>query len=243
MPNLTNVVQESSDYEQFVFLETNREQSRGHIEALKTAYEEIGNLTRVQPILVNDRYEIIDGQHRFIACKELGLPIYFTQVPGLGVAEARSINILHRGWTADDFAKSYAASGDVNYQTYLQLREDYGFSHSVMLAYLYPTDIKGHFRSFRNGELVIEDEEAARERLDRLAELGEYTKLVNNREFALAVLRASKAEGYDQRRMVRKVRLHGDSLLKRWSSVEDNMRMLEEIYNYAMQENSRIRLY
>jgi hypothetical protein len=67
-------IQVTSDYDQFVIMEANREQNRGHIEAIKAAFGEMGNLTRVQPILVNERFEIIDGQHRFIACKELGEP-------------------------------------------------------------------------------------------------------------------------------------------------------------------------
>lgn len=236
-------VQETTNYDQFKFMDTNREQKRGHIDRLKQAFEEIGNLTRVQPILVNERMEIIDGQHRFTACKELGQPIYYTQVPGLSVREARSMNILHRGWTADDYAKSYALGGDPNYQKYVQLREDYGFNHSVLLAYIYPGTSKGNFRAFRDGELSIPDEAELRRRLDKLAMIGEFTNMVTNREFAIALLKVSAIEGYDHDRMVNKIRLHGDAMLKRYNNLMDNMRMLEEIYNYGSREANRLRLY
>lgn len=240
---LANLVQQSSDYDQFTFMGANREQSRGHIETLKTAFEEVGNLTKVQPILVNDRYEIIDGQHRFTACKELGLPIYFTMVSGLGVREARSMNILHRNWTVNDFANSYAEGGDPNYRKYLELKEDYGFSHSVILAYVTGSTDHSGFKDFREGNFVITDEAAARSRLDLLAQIGEFTPLVNNREFAQAVLKASKVEGYDQKRMVKKIRLHGEAMLKRFGKIDDNLRQLEAIYNYAIPESNRLRLY
>ena len=33
--------------------------------------------TKYQPILVNNKMEIVDGQNRFLACKELGIPFHF----------------------------------------------------------------------------------------------------------------------------------------------------------------------
>lgn len=249
MPRLANLVQQTQDYEQFTFLNANRDQNRGHIESLKRAFEEVGNLTKVQPILVNDRYQIIDGQHRFIACKELGLPIFFTVVSGLGVREARSMNILHRPWRTEDYAKSYAETGDQNYTKYLELKEDYGLSHSIILAYVFDVSTgnaggnSAAFRTFREGNLVIEDEVGVRARLDKLAELGEFTNLVNHRSFALAMLKIMNGENYNQRRMVNKVRIAGERLLKKYAIVEDNLRMLEEIYNYGQAEANRSRLY
>lgn len=245
---LANLVQQTMDYEQFKFLNANREQNRGHVEALKRAFEEVGNLTKVQPILVNDKYQIIDGQHRFIACKELGLPIYFTMVDGLGVREARSMNILHRNWTTDDYARSYAETGDTNYKKYLELKEDYGFSHSVMLAYIFNVAINGGgranpFKTFREGEMVITDVPAIKERLDKLAELGEFTPLVTNRTFACAFLRISGAENYNHNRMLKKAKIAGERLFKNYSSFEDSLRMFEEVYNYMQSDSTRVRLY
>lgn len=242
-----NVVQESSDYDQFKFLDANREQSRGHIEALKKAFEEVGNLTKVQPVLVNDKYEIIDGQHRFTACKELGLPIYFTMVHGLGVREARSMNILHRNWTPNDYVRSYANAGDPNYQKYQILRDDYGFTHSVTLAYVHGRGGDGSgggaFREFREGQLKLDNEAEIRSRLDKLAEIGEFTNMVNNRVFAIAILRLLDGENYNHARMVKKIRLHGDRLIRKYASIDDALRMLEELYNYAQPEDTRVRLY
>lgn len=240
---MDNQVNRTTNYDQFVFLEANRDQSRGHVEALKRAFDEIGNLTRVQPILVNDNMEIIDGQHRFVACKELGEPIFYTVVPGLGVNDARQMNILHRGWTIEDFARSYAAAGDPNYQKYLELREDYGFNHSILMNYITNSQGSGgEYKEFRVGNFVMPDIQEVRSRLTRLAEAGEFVPMVSDRYFARAFLRAQQVEGYDHKRMLRKLELH-QNLLRRYASTEDYLRMLEEIYNHQMQESSRLRLY
>lgn len=39
------------------------------------------DLTPYVPIIVTKDFYIIDGQHRFVACQELGLPIYYVVVP------------------------------------------------------------------------------------------------------------------------------------------------------------------
>lgn len=240
---MNNVVQETMDYDKFSFLEANRDQSRGHIEVLKAAFEEIGNLTKVQPILVNDKLQIVDGQHRFTACKELGQPIYYTMVEGLGVNEARSMNLLHRTWRVDDFAKSYAMSGDKNYQRYINLKEDYGFRHSVILAFIQNTPEKaGVFKEFREGDFVIQDEEAAVERLEYLSQAVELSPIVSYRPLSLALLRAMQSDNFDPARMLDKLKKYGHKL-ERIENVESNLRQLEDLYNHNVAVSSRVRLY
>lgn len=235
-------IQSTTDYDKFNFIVSNREQYRKHIERIKQGFEEYGNLTKVQPILVNEKFDIIDGQHRFIACKELGEPIYYTMTPGLGVAEARSMNILHKSWLPLDYARSYALQGDTNYQKFIQLMEDYGFSFTTTLKYAEGSEIKGMNSRFRKGEFVLTDEKGARERLDKLAGAGLFVPFVTNEKFGSAFLRAINVENYDHKRMLKKLELH-QHLLEPKGSVQDSLRMLEEIYNYQMSETNRLRFY
>lgn len=236
-----NVVQETSDYAKFKLIGSNRDTVRGHVEALKKAFAEQGNLTRVQPILVNEKFEIIDGQHRFVACEELGEPIFYTQVPGLTIEDARKMNILHRSWTTDDYAQSYALMGYKEYQKYLVLKEDYEVGHSIILAHAMG-EVNGTHKAFREGNLVIQDFPGARQSLDRLTELMGYSRLFKTEKLARAVRIVEKADGYDHRQMVHKVEQFGDRYLRAYGLIEDNLRMLEEIYNYKSKA-TRLRLY
>lgn len=235
-------INSTTNYDQFKFIEANREQARGHIENIKKAFEEYGNLTKVQPILVNEKFEIIDGQHRFVACRDLGEPIYYTQVEGLNVEDARSMNILHKGWGPLDYAKSYATQGDPNYQKYLNLREDYGFGHMTTLFYALGSIPKGTGKVFRSGEFVIPDEVSARERLDKLAEVGTIVPFITDEKFTRAFIQVIITEGYDHKRMLRKLKLH-QHIVERKGTIEDYLRMLEDVYNFQMPPENRLRLY
>ena len=66
----------TKDYEKFSIKSYNRNLNRNHINELKEKFATIGYKDYL-PILVNENYEIIDGQHRFVACKESGLPIVY----------------------------------------------------------------------------------------------------------------------------------------------------------------------
>lgn len=240
---MPGTIQSTTNYDQFSLMVNNRVYNRGHVEALKRAFESTGNLTEVQPILVNERLEIIDGQHRFIAAKDLGVPVFYTIRPGLGVHEAREMNILHKGWRTEDFAHSFAASGDRNYIQYEQLKEDYGFGHSIILSYIYGSDDKGIFGKFRQGELNLTDIEGVRERLDKLAELLRYVRNGVDNYLAKAFLKIMSSDNYDHGRMMRKMSRYGELYIRRFGSVVEYMRALEEIYNHGQGEGTRVRLY
>lgn len=245
-------VEETRDYSQFSFLGANRDYNRGHVEKLKKAFEEVGNLTQVQPILVNEHMQIIDGQHRFVACSELGLPVFYTKQEGLGIREALSMNILHRKWGTDDYLKSYIDSGRSEYVKFKELVDDFGFSNSITLEYVgYGTGLGigivggrgGLHKVFREGDLQIPQIEDVRARLQMLADMAEVTPLAYNRAFASAVSRVIANENYDHARMMRKLRTVGVKHLQGFYSVEDNLRMLETIYNNGFQAQNHVRLY
>lgn len=243
-PSTLPTVHVSSNYNDFKFMGNNRDQYTDQVQRLKRAIEEFGNITQAQPVLVNERMEIVDGQHRFLACKELGLPVFYLVGQGLGINEARSMNILHKSWSVDDFAKSYADGGDQNYARYLRLREDYGFSHSVTLTYVNAGAPHGEYKLFREGNYVLSDEmaEAARARLNMLESLSDLVPMVKQREFAMAFMYASNREGYEHKRMMSKIE-GNQGMLVRLSRIADYQRLLEEIYNRNVAETKRVRLF
>lgn len=243
MSELTNVIQQTSDYDKFSFLSNNREYNRKHVENLKKAFVENGNLTMVQPILVNENYEIIDGQHRFVAAQELGQPLFYTMVSGLGIENALSMNILHRSWTSEDYARSYALSGKKGYIDYLNLREEFPFaSHSIMLSYIANAVRQTPHKKFREGDLVIEDLVTVRQRLENLGEIREIAPMHTSTHFAEALLKIMNSDLYKQAQMVAKLKTYPNRL-QRFASTSDYLKALEDLYNFRNTEANHIRLY
>lgn len=101
-------VYQTDDYSKFKLIDGNRpiEHAKKIIESIK----EIGML--YQPVLVNERFEIIDGQGRFLAMKTLGLPIIYIRQDGLTINEVRYLNQNATVWKVRDYVHSYAVGSD-----------------------------------------------------------------------------------------------------------------------------------
>lgn len=240
---LINVVQSTTNYQQFDFLTANRDLNRSHIERIKKSFEEDGNFTAAQPILVNESMQVIDGQHRLVACTELNLPVYFTVVNKIGITQARKMNLLHRKWGANDFLKTYADEGRRSYIEFQKLVEDYpDFSFSVVLACVIGHQGMGQNSAFRRGELEIFDIAVVRKRLESLSELIAVNPRLNTQPMAYAYLRALQADGFKQNVLLEQVALRGGDISS-YSSVVDNLRQLEAAYNHNRGVSSRIRFF
>jgi hypothetical protein len=243
-----NEIQSTTSYGKFKLLGPNRDVNQGHVDILKKAFEERGNLSQVQPILVNERMEVIDGQHRLTAAKQLRVPVYYTVGRGLTIDDARSMNIIHKVWRTDDYAKSYAESGKVEYQKYLELFNDYNteelpLSHSVILAYALNGQPNGFWGEFRRGEFeFVNTMEETRILLDLLIEtLAIVPQVGVDKTFCMALLRAMKVTGYDHDTMLAKLRRYGDREMRHFGTELDYLRALEDIYNHG--KTNRFRLY
>lgn len=103
--NKVTSVYSTMDYDVFTFIEGNRELD--HVKAVKESIEKVGFLW--VPILVNEKFEIIEGQHRFTACKELGLPVIYIIQPNIGMKEVQALNTCAKRWTIKNHIHAYAS--------------------------------------------------------------------------------------------------------------------------------------
>lgn len=74
---ITKTIYVTNDYGKFKFRDDNREQiNKAQVKVLAEAIRE-SNKLHLYPMLVNQDYEIINGQHRLLAAKDLGVNIYY----------------------------------------------------------------------------------------------------------------------------------------------------------------------
>lgn len=95
----------TKDYSRFSFLDNNRIVKSSHVDMLKKSIKNI-DLTKYNPIKVDENLRIIDGQHRFHACMELGLPIYYVVLNGVDAEQAMIIdNQNNKKWEMMDWLR------------------------------------------------------------------------------------------------------------------------------------------
>ena len=101
----------TENYDLFKVMDKNRDID--HVKKIIKSIKKVGYVA--VPIIVNERMEIIDGQNRCEACRELGLPIYYIVIAGLDIIHCRSLNIGQSNWKMKDYIKSYSVE-DISYK-------------------------------------------------------------------------------------------------------------------------------
>lgn len=100
-------VYQSRDYEKFVIdSEYNREVNLKHVKKIQDCYKQVGDFGKLFPIIVDDKYKIIDGQHRFLARKALNMIIYYVQSIEITPDQLGLINDAISKWKSNDFQKA-----------------------------------------------------------------------------------------------------------------------------------------
>ena len=151
----------TTDYSKFRKLKGNRDVEPASVRMLVNSIKQIGWISN--PIIVNDKMEIIDGQTRFEALKKLGMPIEYNVVKtpnGLNVC--RVMNNRVKKWNTGNYVDSYAETGAQDYRRIKQLMEYYDVSLDVVaLAKDAKTKLHGNsgkdYRKMREGNLEFSE--------------------------------------------------------------------------------------
>lgn len=120
-------IYETTDYDKFKFIETNRK-----IVPNKNLENSIMNEGIQVPIMIDEWFNIIEGQHRFTFAKKHGQPIrYYFKIQGDAdedtnvMTDIRQLNTTQRGWKNLDYVYSYAQAGNEQYQKLYTLLKQY----------------------------------------------------------------------------------------------------------------------
>jgi hypothetical protein len=199
-------VYQTHKYSLFRYLEGNRGLDLINLHRVK---ESIKEEYLVNPIIINEKWEIIEGQHRFEAVKELNLPVYFIQIPGYGIKQTYKLNTIGKKWDALSFADSYAKMGNPHYQVFLQFREKYKFDTRGLMAILSGGNSGKwgkHLEKFGKGEFVVEDEEAAHEMARKILDYEPYYPGgIHRRSFIAAIIKLMSHKLYNHSQMLEKL--------------------------------------
>jgi hypothetical protein len=124
----------TTNYELFKFSEQNRPVSK--ITSLVESIKKM-DLTEYNPILVDTNFNIIDGQHRFEACKQLNLPIHYITIPATCENDIAMVllNKAQRSWRLQEYIHLYSKTKGGVYKQLEDFENEHhlGVSNSIIV--------------------------------------------------------------------------------------------------------------
>ena len=214
------------------------------MDALKIAIQR-KNLLSSYPIVVDINFNILDGQHRFMAAKELGVPFYYIVDRTMKVEDVASTSALQASWKKSDHLEHFVALGYAEYIKLKKFMDEHSwmnFSDATNLCHYGDVARRNSGRFFEDGEYTANCTYFAGIVASRALEFqslgfNHYRDTV----FISTLRNLASNKHYDHDRMLRKMRLSPGKLLRSVDMV-GYITMLNDIYNYRCKEEERFQL-
>lgn len=237
----------TSDYDKFKKLVGNRD-VKGTNKIIKSI-ERVGYV--LSPILVNEKFEVVDGQNRLEALKLLGLEVPYIVQKGIGLKECQSLNVGQSNWNTKQFIKSYADSGDESYKRLLALVNDFSKLLSIegVLCFANPKLITntggGPYAVIRSGKFSLSKEqyEIVRRRITSSIALGflEFKERYNmaGRTYWASVSYAFAHEEIKPEELIQRMNEDPNAIIS-CAKVVDQLRYFDDAYNRRRQAQNKV---
>ena len=225
-------IRKTNNYSMFKNMLGNRElKDKNYRKLLKSMNEK----QLIIPVLVNEKFELIDGQHRYNACKTLGLPLYYYVIPGYEIEDVKRANLVSCNWGPDDYLNLHFQLNKQEYVNLKDIMKKNNLKVGQVLEMVSVLEGKDYARiklCFEDGTFEINNPMQIQKFLTDLADfksLKEYT----TSKFTKAFLKLYKYESYDHDHMKRKLKTLSHKLKKQTSLNEYISMLVNDIYAFG----------
>ncbi len=251
-----NKVYKTSDLSIFKNIDGNRVPNLQHIKRLSQSISLNG--MKCNPILVNQNYEVIDGQHRLSAAKEVNSFIYFIIVNGYTLNEVHTLNLNQKNWSKKDFMEGYANMGIESYKklsNFVEKNDDFTFNDCIMMCSNVTSTSASEASNvrknlslsgitsteiFEEGTWKGKDFNLAQDYANKVRMIKPYYNGYNRSTFVGTMVGLIQKEIFDLNEFMHKLRLQPTALVD-CANREQYRTLIEDIYNWRSRQKINLR--
>ena len=164
------------DFSRFKILERNRDVNKSHRAKLISSMKEPRG--QVEPITINEDWEVINGGHRLDAAIEGNLDhVIVIMSYGATIKDVIVMNTTQKKWNFWDFLKCHSHKTAPNHAPYQKVKKflkDYPISHQAALWMLSGNNHDNGMEDFEEGKFKILHQEEAQKQGDLLRKVKGY---------------------------------------------------------------------
>lgn len=206
----------------------------------------------MNPIIVNEKLQVIDGQARLEAFTRLNLPVDYIIVEGLTLEDCVALNAQATPWNLQDYINSFMALDNPNYIKLNSLAENHECGvltiASIAGGYFGGGDKSKTFGSeaIKTGVFEISDEEYKRVNkiLDFIDQFAPALKKVkgNFDHWSLALAFCYDLPKLDKRRLLDQVNSRVSDMSP-CINIKTALEELENVYNFKIRADKKMYLF
>ncbi len=201
------------------------------------------NLLKIMPIVINQDWEVTDGQRRLTVARKLKLPIYFIKSNLITEENLMLANTGSENWDVHDYISYFAKRGNNHYILLQKFCKNYHVPPSTAVMFsgklfggAHKTDTikQGHFKWYNYS--------AATKGIEKILEFGKYVDFAKKKSFIEAMIQIMRHKKFSYRRMTDKF-IKYSYKMRNCASNNDFTAMLEEFYNKGLSPENKLRFY
>lgn len=236
---MINQVHTTKDYSLFKSVKGNRVKNLLHLKRLE---ESIKSKYLFTVIIVNEKYEIIDGQHRFDVISKLKLPLNYIICRGYSLNEVHLLNQNSKTWNSDDYMNGYCELGVEDYIIYRDFKQKYKFGHNECMALLSGNKHQtgDSIKLFYEGKFKVVTLKEANDTAKKIIELNKVYDGAKRRSFIFAIMTLLKKDEFSYAEFLSKLKKQ-PSALTDCVNISQYISIIEDIYNYKRRQKVGLR--
>ena len=238
---LVGSIYETEDYKEFKMVTGNRLVDVNSSTFKKLVYS-IKASGQFIPAMVTPDMRVIDGQNRLMACSFAGKPFKFFIVDKDVPEDAvQTVNTISKNWTRYDYLNYYTKLGNPHYKIITdQLEQFNDFALTTILKSMNVTT--GSKFDMGLTEVSEENVELSNNVLTKVSEFKDLFEHYNARPFVAAYMEALNNPLFVHQEFYYKLEANPNRLEKQ-ASIKEYLRNMEDVYNFHLNRDNRIRLY
>jgi len=232
-------VQKTNDYNIFNILSGNRPIDKYHLKKLKQSIEKSNHLN-LHPIIVNQNFEVIDGQHRLQAAKELACEIFYIKSDVVAEDHLIDCNVNQKSFEVENYINYFAVKEKkVEYIQLKDMLKSSGLKPKALLTLILGVVSSNILEFLKTGKFKFPQNHDSENVMCFFFDFVSYTKdkrikphsMFTNHNFTRALRWLLKTTGFDSALFFKKLDLRWFDLKPQRTS-EDWYSLLISIYNF-----------
>lgn len=234
-----NQVEKSTDYDKFKILKGNRPVDRYHLKKLKESISKNNHLN-LHPIIVNENYEIIDGQHRYEAARQLGLELFFIRSLSISDDHLIDCNVNQKSFEVENYIDYFAIKeSKPQYIKLKSMLKSSGLKPKALLTLILGVVSTSILEFLKTGKFLFPQQDSSEDLLNFYGDFCLYAKdkrikpmsMFTNHNFTRAFRWLFNTSGFEKEIFIKKLDLRWFDLKPQRTS-EDWYSLLISIYNF-----------
>ena len=241
----------SRDYDSVKKISSNRSIKEVHVRKLVDSLKNNGFL--INPVILNEKHEIIDGQHRLEAAKRTNTEFLCVIVDGYNEDHMKELNLDQINWTRRDWMDHYADKGYEHYVTLKNFIEEYpNFNLGEAIKLLQNNNTNAsrnrnyadagwtYAKVFEEGSWEIKDLDTAIDWAEKIKSIKKYYNGYSRAGFVSVMISLFRNDQFDFDEFERKLQMQPTALVD-CANRDQWLMLIEDIYNWRNRNKVNLR--